>query len=199
MNKAKLRIIVAGQIPPPVGGQNLMIEQILRELQSFPNLTCEHLPFYFTPSFRESRRLKFYKILELFLVIHRLIMLRLQGNIDLILYPVGGSHLVPLLRDVFLLPWMLLLSRKMVLQFHAAGAAKMFQNHYRIFLPVIRFLYKKAAAAVVMTDYNKRDPEFFGIQPVFVLPHQLRDEYQPSYVSRRRETVNILSLGHICP
>ncbi len=85
---------------------------------------CEsvHLPFYLTPDFKSARS-GVGKVLELIKVIGRLFRIRLAGPIDLLLYPTGGSQSVSIIRDIFLLPWVLMLSRRVVLHFHAAGIA----------------------------------------------------------------------------
>ena len=57
-------------------------------------------------------------------VLWRLFRIRMTGGVDLMLYPVGGPHMVPIIRDILLLPFARLASRKLVLQFHAAGIAE---------------------------------------------------------------------------
>lgn len=94
------RIIVAGQIPPPVGGQNAMILGLLRELQANPLARVEHLPFYFTKDTQAARKGSLGKLVELVRVIGRLLALRLRGPIDLMVFPPGGPQRVPICRDL---------------------------------------------------------------------------------------------------
>jgi glycosyltransferase involved in cell wall biosynthesis len=194
----KKRIVIAGQIPPPIGGQALMIEQALNELRALNRFEVVHLPFSFTTDVRRTRQAGLGKVAQLFVVLWRLTRIRLSGRIDVLLYPVGGPQLVPLVRDVCLLPWILLSSRKVALHFHAAGIAETLLRYPFLLRTIIRALYRKADAAIVMTEFGKRDAVAVGITNIHVVPHSLEDTYDSSLVDRRGEgPANLLYVGHL--
>ena len=195
----KPRIVIAGQVPPPYGGQNVMVARMLESFRSDERLDCGHLAFHFTPDFRDVRRGSVQKILELVKVIGRLIALRMRGPIDLLIFPAGGPQTVPIVRDILLLPWVLLLTRRVVLQFHAAGIADRLAKRRGFHGALIALLYRRCHAAVVMTEFNRRDPEFFGIRRIEVIPHRLPDEFEPSFVRRDPCCLRLLYVGHLCP
>jgi glycosyltransferase involved in cell wall biosynthesis len=192
----KKRVVIAGQVPPPIGGQAIMIARILDELHKQSVFEVVHLPFFFTKDVRRMRRAGFDKILEVFAVLGRLARIRATGAIDAMLYPVGGPQLVPLVRDVCLLPWALLASKKVIFHFHAAGIAETIGQYPFFLRALVRFLYRKADAAIVMTEFGKRDAECFGIRNV-VVPHTLEDTYDPGTVSRSAEPATLLYVGHL--
>jgi len=238
----KPRIVVAGQVPPPFGGQNVMIARILAEFAADARFDCEHLAFHFTPDFKDVRRGSVAKIFELVRVIGRLLALRLRGPIDALVFPAGGPQTVPIVRDILLLPWVLLAARRVVVQFHAAGIAERCApleggapatpeqkvvvaaplcrgdglpsansrptqrrggraprlQRSALLCRVVAALYRRCFAAIVMTEFNRRDPEFCGIRRVAVIPHKLPDEFDPSLVRRDPARLRLLYVGHLC-
>ncbi|MGH9905878.1 MAG: glycosyltransferase family 4 protein [Pyrinomonadaceae bacterium] len=147
---------------------------------------------------QQTRRAGLKKIGELFLVLWRLARIRASGPIDLLLYPVGGPQFVPLVRDVCLLPWMLFTSRKVVFHFHAGGIAETIHEHSFLLREIVRFLYRKGSAAIVMTEFGKRDAASLGITNVKVVPNTLEDTYDVTIVSRNlRAKPRLLYVGHL--
>lgn len=163
---------------------------------------CEtiHLPFFFTPDVSSARQGEFGKFLELIRVLVRLIRIRLAGPIDGMLFPVGGPQRVPMIRDLMLLPTVLLLSRKVILHFHAAGIAEQLKHGPdKVLAGLVAGIYRGAFAAIVMTEFNRRDPEAIGIKRIIVIPHRIDDEFDPTLLRRHNDhAVRFLYVGHLC-
>jgi glycosyltransferase involved in cell wall biosynthesis len=195
----KKRVIVAGQLPPPQGGQNILIAQILDQLRRDDSFQTEHWPFFFSRDLNTMRRAGLGKINELILCWCRLIRLRLAGPIDLLIFPAGGPHLIPIVRDILLLPLARLASRKLIIQFHAAGIAEKLKEP-KIVHRILAWLMRRANSAVVMTNYNRIDPESAGIAKVDIIPIQLTDESRgvPESI-RQSKPIALLYVGHLCP
>jgi glycosyltransferase involved in cell wall biosynthesis len=197
--KAKPIVVVAGQTPPPTGGQNVMIARLLEELRRDERWCVEHLEFRFTPSFATVRKFNFSKACELFKVYGRLLGLVLRhGRLDLVIYPSGGPQTVPVVRDIMLLPLVRLATKRLWVQFHAAGIADRFRQQRGILEDLLKAVYGAVDGAIVMTDYNRCDPEALGIGEIVVLPHCLEDENPegklPDYSKR---PLRILHAGHL--
>lgn len=160
---------------------------------------CEtvHLPFFFTPEVKTARKGSARKGLELLRVLGRLLRIRMAGPIDLLLYPSGGPHTTPMIRDLFLLPPILVLSRRVVLHFHAAGIADQIEKG-NVIARLLRFVYRTAFAAIVNTDFGRRDPESSGINRIIVLPLRLTDDFDATLVRRGQGPARILYVGHLC-
>jgi glycosyltransferase involved in cell wall biosynthesis len=191
------RVVVAGQIPPPIGGQALMIEQTIRQFREADLFDVEHLPFRFTPSAGVTRQANIGKLFEGFRVLARFFGLRLRGRIDAILYPIGGPQFVPTVRDLLLLPAILLLSRRVVIHFHAGGIAETLDQLPWPVPPLAKFIYQKASSAIVMTEFGRKDPEFLAIREIEVVPHNFEDAFDSALVRRAQSGVpRVLYLGH---
>lgn len=194
----KKRIVIAGQIPPPIGGQAIMIARILDDLRRESSFQVIHLPFYFTRNVRRTRRAGLDKVMELFAVLLRLARIRASGPIDALLYPVGGPQFVPLVRDLCLLPWMLLASKKVIFHFHAGGIAESIHHQPFFLRRIVPMLYRKGHAAIVMTEFGKRDATCLGVDNIKVVPHTLEDTYDPDKVSRiAQSSATLLYVGHL--
>ena len=192
-----IQVVVAGQIPPPVGGQNLMIKRILEEFRSDPRICCRHWVFRFNPDFQKVRSFAPGKILELGRVWWRLWKLRRESPIDWLLFPSGGPETVPMIRDLALLPAARLASRRLWVQFHAAGIAHRLGQRPGLLADAVKKTYQKVDGAIVMTQGNRVDPEATEIRLVRVIPHKIFDENpqqrQPDHAARRKW---VLHVGH---
>ncbi|HET7238899.1 MAG TPA: hypothetical protein VFI76_07720, partial [Terrimicrobiaceae bacterium] len=59
----------------------------------------EHWKFQFSKNLNQFRKASLAKLGELLCVLRRLVRLRRRGRIDLLIYPSGGPHLAPMIRD----------------------------------------------------------------------------------------------------
>jgi glycosyltransferase involved in cell wall biosynthesis len=62
----------------------------------------------------------------------------------------------------------------------------------------VAWLYGFCQNAVVMTDFNRRDPVACGIEKVHVVPHTFVDHFNGSEVTRGGSKVRLLAMGHLC-
>lgn len=176
-----------------------MIQKAVAQFTRCEDFESVHLPFFFTPDVKRARQGSFDKVLELILVVGRLTRIRGAGPIDLLLYPVGGPQRVPMIRDLLLLPWILMASRRVVLHFHAAGIADRLHNGSdQRWARLLAAVYRRAFAAIVMTDFNKRDPEAIGIKRILVVPHRIEDPFDAGLLRREDSATRLLYVGHLC-
>ncbi|MEM1059845.1 MAG: glycosyltransferase family 4 protein [Verrucomicrobiota bacterium] len=194
------RVVLAGQVPPPVGGQNINIARILEILRAQPGLQADHWEFSFTPQWKEGRQRSWRKLVELFKVLGRLLKLRLRGPIDLLIYPSGGPHFAPVIRDIVLLPPACWLSRKVVVHFHAAGVAKVLPGFAGWVRGLLRAAHAGCFGAVSLTEFGRRDPEALDMRRIEVMPLAIEDEPPPpAPEAPPREVPVLLNVGHLCP
>ena len=196
MNTGKPRIGIAGQLPPPWGGQNIAISSLWNELQLHPEVEAVFCPFGFTPAAASVRRPSLGKVLELLRVKRRLQVIAHPRRLDVLLLPVGGPQTVPLLRDLFLVPWARQASRCLAIQFHAAGLAdRLRQTPSFLAKRVARFL-GTADIAYIMAAANRADPEACGIRDIRIRPHQIQDRH-PESSGGTRDPDRLLYVGHL--
>lgn len=190
------RVLVAGQVPPPVLGQYVATADLVQRLASSGRFRVEHLPFRFARSADDLRVPRLGKLGEMIRIVGRTAHARRRGPIDCLVYPVGGPSAVVALRDAVLLPALMAFSRRTVLLFHSGGHAEAWSGA-SLWQRVATWVYRKAAAAIVLTEFGRRDPEELGIRSVFVAAHQLADMREPPLISRGDRAPRILYLGSI--
>ena len=199
VNRGLPRIVIAGKRPPPVGGQNLLIAELLEDLRRDGAIEVSHLNLAFTKDWKRARRLTLGKVAELWRV--RQSMRKLAGGkpVDLLLYPAGGPQIVPLFRDALLLPLLRPYCRSLVMHFHAAGYAKVASKLWFPLNVAVRRAYARVDEAIVMTEFGREDAEAAGIAKIHVRPNMIRDTFDPTKTLARggRSHARILYLGHV--
>jgi len=196
MSSGKPRIGIAGQLPPPWGGQNIAIASLWQELQRRSEVEAVFCPFRFTPAAGNVRRASFGKVLELFRVRQQLRAVARPLPLDVLLFPVGGPQTVPLLRDLFLVPWARQATRCLAVQFHAAGLADRLQRRPSALGKRVARLLGTADVAFIMAAANRADPEVCGIRDIRIRPHQISDNHSVT-VACPRDPNLLLYVGHL--
>jgi glycosyltransferase involved in cell wall biosynthesis len=199
LNRKKPRIVIAGKKPPPIGGQNLLIAELLEDLQRDGRSEVSHLDLAFTKDWKKARRFTPGKVVELWNVRRSMRDLANGKPVDLLLYPAGGPQTVPLFRDALLLPLLRPYCRCLVMHFHAAGYAKVATGLRFPLSWAVRRAYAMVDEAIVMTEFGREDPVAAGISKVHVYPNFLRDTYDPTYIIARGQATRarLLYLGHV--
>ena len=190
------RVVVAGQVPPPVLGQYVATADLVERLATSGRFRVEHLPFLFARSADDLRVPRLGKLGEMWRIVGRALSMRRRGTIDCLVYPVGGPSAVVALRDAVLLPALMAISRRTLLLFHSGGHAEAWSG-LPLWQRIATAVYRRAAGAVVLTEFGRRDPETLGIRRVFVAPHHLADEMDPGLIARGTGHPRILYLGSI--
>jgi glycosyltransferase involved in cell wall biosynthesis len=192
----KPRIVIAGQLPPPYGGQNLNIKRLIESFADSDSYQVEHWKFQFSNNLDQFRKPSLAKLRELLCVLQRLARLRRRGRIDLQIYPSGGPHRVPVIRDIVLLPFALLASRRVVVHFQAAGAARAAKG---FLWRIMSFLHRRCWGAIVLTEFGREDPRSLGMRRIFLIPNGIEDSNPKPHSYGRSGTRTILHAGHLCP
>jgi len=196
---APRRVLFAAQFPPPVGGQNIVRQRMFRSLVADPEIEAVHLDMPFVSSFSQARKASLGKLWALIGVIVRALHLRRKGKFDLLMYPAGGPQTVPMVRDILLLPILMTLADRTIVNFHAAGIEERLAERRGILERLLKKVYSRVAVGVVMTAYNRRDPEALGVGSVLTIPHHLKDEnvakLMPDF--SHTATPRFVYLGHL--
>lgn len=201
MKHSQTNVVIAGQMPPPVGGQNINIKRLYDLLSEESLLNVRHLKFQFTPTWDGVRRLRLNKVLEVFRVLNRAFKLRFTGRIDFLLYPVGGPHTAAVIRDCILIPPLSLISRRLVVHFRAAGMAEWIARAPKFWQKLCHFVYGGLCdEAVTLLEYGRADPLSVGIGKVTVIPNAFEDtsESWKRKYPRKSSDITILNVGHLC-
>lgn len=114
-------IVVVGQIPPPLGGQAVMIKKMLDH--PYQAALLHHAPMKFTKGMDGMGKVSVGKIIEVVAVIFRVVKLKLKTRADVLYYPPSGPNLTPILRDAVILSALRPLFKKTIFHFHASGSS----------------------------------------------------------------------------
>ena len=101
---ARRTLVVVGPTPPPVGGQTVMVDLLLRDAASYDDLRLSAVRTRFSRRLNESGLFSLYKVWHLAGVIVRVTMARLRAGRGAWLYltPAGPTRMA-MLRDLVLL------------------------------------------------------------------------------------------------
>jgi len=197
---ARPNVVIAGQMPPPIGGQTLNIERIYNLLTASGVCKVQHWDFQFSKDANSFRKIQIAKVVELFRVALRLLAIRCHGRPDWILYPSGGPHRTPILRDIALLPFTRLFSPRLVIHFQAAGIAEKIPRLPWWLRRLVCWAYGMCWGAVVLTEFGKRDALAAGITNIAVIPNAVEDDNPEALLPQHQAgPAVLLHVGHLCP
>jgi glycosyltransferase involved in cell wall biosynthesis len=190
-------VIVVGQTPPPVHGQALSIQQLVRA--RFDRITVHHVPMDFSVDVGEIGRVRLRKLWRLVRLIWRVLRVRFTTDARVLYYPPAGPMLVPVLRDILFLATVRHFFPTLVLSFHASGVQDMEPRLPRPVRPLFRLAYYDAELAI-----HKYPPEWnnrvLPAQRNVVVPSGIEDAF-PAFetVVRKRPGFTMLYVGILTP
>jgi glycosyltransferase involved in cell wall biosynthesis len=194
-----MAVIIAGTFPPPYGGQNINTERVFRLLND-AGVPTRHWEFRFSKTTSEFRRGGLKKFIELLRVLGRLIGLGARVKIDLLLYPSGGPHFAPGIRDIVLLPFAALAAKRVIVQFRAAGIAEVLPHRPWWFRHFLTWAHRRCFGAISLSAFGKRDPLALGFSRIKILPNAIEDLCpQAKAWPSDPASFSFLHIGHLCP
>lgn len=193
----RLPIIVVGQTPPPVHGQALAIERLVRT--DFARLELHHVRMDYSHSMEEVGRFRFGKVLTLAGLIIRVLMVRFASGAVVLYYPPAGPALIPVIRDMLFLLAVRPFFTAVIFDFHAGGLDAIAS---RLPWPV-SLAYRRAYhnANLVIEKYPA------GVSAIVasarrrsIVPYGIEDAYRPNPAERSASNaITVLYVGVITP
>jgi hypothetical protein len=130
----------------------------------------------FSTTMGDVGKFQFKKILHLFQLALTGIRLAKNQKIDVLYYPPAGPQLVPILRDMLLLPFLRMSVPSVIYHFRAGGISEYLRNH-RFLRFLAKIAYGHPDVSIVLSRYNPPDGDFFSSKQVFVIPNGLEDTF----------------------
>jgi glycosyltransferase involved in cell wall biosynthesis len=163
------KILVVGQTPPPLGGQAVMIKQILD--QTYDNVELIHVRMAFSKEMDEIGRIRFHKFLELISVIAQVILIRFRLRPRILYFPPAGPNLVPVVRDMVILCSVRWLFNVTIFHFEASGLSEIYP---RLSVPM-RFLFRRAyfspEITIRLSELTPEDGKLLRSKREFIVPN----------------------------
>jgi glycosyltransferase involved in cell wall biosynthesis len=208
-----VRVLVLAQTPPPRHGQSIMVERMVRLLQSelFAELcTVEVISIRLSHSLEEIGGFSIRKIVRTLGYLGRLVRARIRGPIDLLYYVPATGLRSQLYRDWVLFGLGRFCARTTVLHWHGLGLRAFYDEELS---PVERLLtrwtFRGNDLSLVLSDGHRTEVEWLAPRDVATLPTFLADpcpaeidqilESRSERAGRREDTgesLRALFLGH---
>jgi glycosyltransferase involved in cell wall biosynthesis len=169
-----LVVVVVGQVPPPVNGQSMMIQEFLQG--SYEGLHLEHVPLRFSRSTAEIGGFDLRKLRVLAHTIVEIVRARFRTGATVLYYPPAGPNFVPVLRDLVLLNATRWLFKKTAFHFHAAGLASIYRRLPLLLKPLFWSAYNKPDLAIFTTAATSAEATILHAGARSIVPCGIHDE-----------------------
>lgn len=198
MGRIKKNVLVVGQTPPPINGQNVMIQELLDG--DYPGIAMHHVRLTFSRSIDEVGAFQLRKLLILLKTLLDILVGRLQSGAQILYYPPAGPTLNPVLRDIFLLISTRWLFRYTVFHFHAAGLPEIYPRLPGWLKPLFNLAYRNADLAIFTTKATASAGPALGAKEIIVVPYGIPDSAQENENNHSNANIvpHILFMGLLC-
>lgn len=195
MSSGLQRVLVVGQVPPPVGGQALQIQRIVEH--DFKKIQVDFIPMAFSDSAAEIGRPSRAKLRRLFGLI-RSVRRYARFHPDSILYfPPAPAKAWPLLRDAFLVPAIRRQFAGVIIALHASGQHASFDRNW-VTRRLAVAIYGRPNLAILNTRDAERDARSLAAKEWRVIPIGIADPGGQPHKTENSESLGVLSVGHVC-
>lgn len=200
-----LRVAVVGQVPPPVGGQAVMIAALLQ--QQYEQTILRHVEMRFSRTMLDMGTFRVIKILELAKVILRIVWVRARYRTNVLYYPPAGSQRLPMYRDFMILILTRWMFRLVIFHFHAGGLSDAYACLRWWEKSLFELAYRRPAVGIRTAPLAPPDAAFLEAERDIVVYNGLPDVapknhrtlagasiYRILYVGVLKETKGIMEL-----
>lgn len=192
------KILIVGQVPPPFGGQAIMIDALIRIFINEPNV--HHVGMSFSKDLDSMGKFKFSKIVEFGNVIYKIWKCKVKKKPNILYFPpTGGGSKLPFYRDALLLVCTRFLFKKTIFHFHASGLNELYSQLNIIEKFLFKIAYNKPSISIIMSSEGIKDPLFIFSQKIEIIPNGIPVVSNISHKENNiKITTNLLFVGLIC-
>ncbi len=145
----------------------------------FKRIQIYHVRMSFSDSFKSVGNFGFRKILHLFEVIRKILVMRFRHGVTTLYFPPAGPNLTPFLRDVILLTCTRPFFKNVIYHFRAAGLSEFLAKRPAYMQLLARMAYGSPTASIQLSALNPADGEYFRSGRVHIVPNGLEDAAAP--------------------
>jgi glycosyltransferase involved in cell wall biosynthesis len=184
-SKRVARILVVGQTPPPLGGQAIMIEKMLKGSYG-DGIRLVHVRMSFSRELSESGRFKLRKLPKFCGLMIRILFARFAQGADILYYPPASANRLAVLRDLAILIPTRWLFRKTIFHFHTGGLGDICGSSSAWMGFLCRLAYFHPDVAIRLSEYTHEDGKAVRARREFVVPNGIEDESAQYFLGDRR-------------
>jgi glycosyltransferase involved in cell wall biosynthesis len=201
MPSAKRKILVVGQVPPPWGGQAVMIKKLMDANLRWIDLQL--VPMAFSRDMNEIGRFRPKKLLRLALLIVRVWQARFRKHCDVLYYPPGGESVTAIARDIVVLLSCRIIFKRVIFHVHAGGFAEIALASRLPIRLLARFAYSKPDLVIQLTEKSPSDGALINAKRIVNVPNGLADDgsrYTDTFRDERSSRpIKLLFVGVVSP
>jgi len=157
-----------------------------------------HIRMAFSQGIEDVGRFRLRKVVELCWVVACLVRERVAGPIDVAYYPPAGSSISAFLRDLVILPILVLFSKRVVLHYHSGGSRKLIERMPRAVRALAQWLYAKVDLGIVLAHSLAADTFGINKERIIVLPNGVEEPPGVRFEGAGRST-RALFVGTLVP
>lgn len=188
-----IKVAVVGQVPPPYGGQAIMLQKTLES--QYDDIELIHVPMRFSKDMGETGRFAIRKIVEVFRVIAMIVHTRLVKGNDIFYYTMSGPRFLAVLRDIAIVGSTRWLFKKLILHFHGAGLSESYHSYPVWLRMLIQLALSRVDAAIHLTPLSPPDGYLIKAKRIFVIPNGIEDENHRFTKLKKKGPPSILYVG----
>jgi glycosyltransferase involved in cell wall biosynthesis len=185
------KIVLLFQTPPPLHGQAVILDRLVREQWHWCNKI--HIRLHYSDKVSEVGKFSFKKISRWLEIVAAVIRERIKGRIDIIAYSPAPPNRLPFYRDLMTLPLLRVWAGKIIFHFHGGGFDKLSQKLFFWEKLLAKKIYWQPDLAIVLSTGHKKEIEWINPREISVIPNAVPDYYKG--LAGESGIVTILSIG----
>ena len=192
------KVLVIGQVPPPLHGQALMTQRLINA--PMKRIRIYHIRMAFSKSVSSLGKLSLGKVGHMLSITGQGLYFRMRYGINTLYYMPAGPDLVPVIRDIFILSILRLFYRKTIFHFRAAGVSEFIAQQPMLIREMAFWVYHRSDLAIHLTSVSPNDGGYFKAKEKVVINNGLEDAaapYLPIQRANSSRALNVLFIGAI--
>lgn len=169
-------LVVVGPTPPPIGGQSVMVDLLLRDAANYSDVRMVPVRTRYSRRLNESGSFSIFKVWHLMGVIARVTLARARAGRGPWLYftPAGPTRMA-MLRDLALLLAVRWQFAGLVLHFHAAGMTEAYQRLPRRVRALFAVAYGRPDLVIAVSPTGIGEGAALGARRTVLVPNGVED------------------------
>ena len=189
------KILVAAQIPPPVGGMSIMVQNLLSG--NYKNFQLIYVPVGLSASIEDVTKFRVYKVFRLLKVILDIAVARFKSGARVLYYCPAGSNQGSMYRDLLILFSTRWLFDKTIFHFHAGGVSNLYRRLNFVVRWVFKIVYFYPDIAIRTSLLAPEDGKNLKAIDNYVIPNGIADQHEETATKYRNRPrpINLLYVG----
>ncbi len=187
------KVLVVGQTPPPIGGQAVMIENLVNT--SLENIEITHVRMCFSRGMKDMGKIQLWKLFHLFQIILLIYWNRMKG-FDILYYPPSGPTSA-VYRDILILFPTRWLFRKTIFHFHASGLSHHLKNKNKWFIWMFKVAFMNPDLAIHLSPSCPQEGTSLRAKRCVNIPNGMPDVAKRANNCIPKKILNVLFIGFL--